>query len=75
MVKLLFLEEETMSLKNIRYMLEHNGKAYRDSILHRCLTIKKTSRNFNEINLCNIIINIIYEINFREISKEVKLWV
>lgn len=62
-----------MSLKNIRYMLEHNGKAYRDGILHRCEAVKKNSQNYKEINFCNIIINIIYEINFREVLREVTL--
>lgn len=56
-------------LENLDYQLKAN-KGFRDWALKRLLLVRSKSKNQNEINICNLLLNYIYDLNFKDIIAE-----
>lgn len=45
-------------------------KAFRDWTMRRCLEIRAKSEDINTINVCNLLLNYIYDLNWKENQSE-----
>lgn len=55
-----------MNLLKYKNDLE-SDKSFRDSEMQRLLVLRRKSENFNTISVCNLVLNYIYDLNFKAI--------
>lgn len=47
-----------------------NNKAFRDSEMRRLILLRKASQDNNTYNACNLILNYIYDLNYRAVFNQ-----
>lgn len=47
-----------------------SDKSFRDSEMQRLLVLRRKSENFNTISVCNLILNYIYDLNFKAVFNQ-----
>lgn len=58
-----------MNLLKYKNDLE-SDKSFRDSEMQRLLVLRRKSENFNTISVCNLILNYIYDLNFKAVFNQ-----
>lgn len=58
-----------MNLLKYKNDLE-SDKSFRDSEMQRLLVLRRESENFNTISVCNLILNYIYDLNFKSVFNQ-----
>ena len=55
----------------LKIKLDEN-KGFRDWALKRLLIVRSQSQDFNTVSICNLLLNYIYDLNFKEIMEQNK---
>lgn len=58
-----------MNLLKYKNDLE-SDKSFRDSEMQRLLVLRRESENFNTISVCNLVLNYIYDLNFKSVFNQ-----